>query len=315
MSVFTSVSEAEARDWLSQFSVGTLTELRGIAAGIENTNYFATTTHGRFVLTIFEKLTRSELPYYLNLMSHLARHGIPCPAPIANHANETLLELKAKPAALVTRLPGEVVTAPALAHCREVGETLANMHLAAQSYDGTLENPRGPRWWVETAPKVKPFLDAERRALLDAELGFQATHRDRPLPRGSIHADLFRDNVLFEQERLGGVIDFYFAGVDALLFDVAVTVNDWCVLADGGLDRPRALALLESYHARRPFSADEQAAWPALMRAAALRFWLSRLHDFFLPRSGELVHAHDPEHFCRILKLRIADRDALPWIG
>jgi homoserine kinase type II len=305
MSVFTSVSESEAASWLAQFSVGTLTELRGIAAGIENTNYFASTTNGRFVLTIFEKLTALELPYYLNLMSHLARHGIPCPAPIANNSNETLLELKGKPAALVTRLPGGVVSAPDARHCREVGETLANMHLAGRSYGGTLENPRGPRWWIETAPKVMPFLDAERQALLQSEIAYQSTNRSLDLPRGSIHADLFRDNVLFDGHRLGGVIDFYFAGVDALLFDVAVTLNDWCVFPDGTVDPPRATELLAGYHAKRPFTAAERAAWPTMIRAAALRFWLSRLYDFYLPRAGELVHAHDPEHFCRILRLRI----------
>lgn len=311
MSVFTSVSESEAASWLQQFSVGALTELRGISAGIENTNYFATTTNGRFVLTIFEKLTAVELPYYLNLMSHLARHGIPCPAPIANNNNETLLQLKGKPAALVTRLPGEVIGAPDERHCREVGETLANMHLAGRSYGGTLENPRGPKWWIETAPKVMPFLDAGRQALLQSEIAFQVARRSLTLPRGSIHADLFRDNVLFEGYRLGGVIDFYFAGVDALLFDVAVTLNDWCVFPDGEVDPPRARAFLAGYHAKRAFTEDERTAWPAMVRAAALRFWLSRLYDFYLPRTGELVHAHDPEHFCRILRFRVAAGDTL----
>ena len=315
VSVFTSVSDADARHWLAQFSVGSLTELRGIAAGIENTNYFATTTHGRFVLTIFEKLTRTELPYYLHLMAHLARHGIPCPAPIANNANEILLELKGKPAALVTRLPGEVIAAPEVAHCREVGETLANLHLASRSYTGTLENPRGPKWWAETAPKVSPFLDNDRQRLLAAELAFQAARRDPALPRGSIHADLFRDNVLFDGARLGGVIDFYFAGVDTLLFDVAVTLNDWCVEPDGAIDARRAQGFLTAYDARRPFTPAERAAWPVEIRAAALRFWLSRLHDFYLPRAGELVHAHDPEHFCRILRLRIERAGSLPWVS
>ncbi len=315
MSVFTSVTRAEASAWLKRYSVGTLVELQGIAAGIENTNYFVTTSLGRFVLTIFEKLTVAELPFYLNLMSHLARHAVPCPAPVADNENRLLGELKGKPASLVTRLPGTVITNPSPAHCAQVGATLASMHLAGRSYDGSLENPRGPRWWHQTAPKVMPFLDAAAQALLRDELAYQSAQRSDGLPLGAIHADLFRDNVLFEGERLGGVIDFYFAGVDTWLFDVAVTLNDWCVHADGAIDTPRARAMLDAYASVRAFEAAERQAWPTLLRAAALRFWLSRLFDFHLPRAGELVHAHDPEHFRRILALRIAEAAQPPALG
>lgn len=306
MSVFTSVTQAEVSAWLKRYSVGTLVELHGIAAGIENTNYFVTTTLGRFVLTIFEKLTVAELPFYLNLMSHLARHAVPCPAPVADNENRLLGELKGKPAALVTRLPGAVITSPSPAHCARVGATLASMHLAGRSYDGSLENPRGLSWWTDTAPKVMPFLDLGGQTLLREELTYQSAQRFDALPRGPIHADLFRDNVLFEGERLGGVIDFYFAGIDTWLFDVAVTFNDWCVQRDGTIDTPRARAMLDAYAAVRAIEPAEHHAWPTILRAAALRFWLSRLFDFHLPRPGELVHAHDPEHFRRILTLRIA---------
>jgi homoserine kinase type II len=198
--------------------------------------------------------------------------------------------------------------------CAEVGSTLADMHLAGRSYAGTLDNPRGPRWWRDAAPKVRPFLDTDGAAMLGSELEFQARRRREDLPRGPIHADLFRDNVLFDGGRIGGVIDFYFAGVDCLLFDVAVTLNDWCVHPGGAIDAPRAHALLGAYHARRPFTPPERDAWPVLLRAAALRFWLSRLYDFYLPRAGELVHAHDPEQFHRILKLRIDLAGDAPWV-
>jgi homoserine kinase type II len=315
MSVYTAVNETEVAAWLKSYSVGTLLELKGIAAGIENTNYFVTTTHGRYVLTLFERLPREDLPFYLNLMSHLARHGIPCPSPIADHRNQLLGELRGKPAALVTRLPGAVVTEPDAKHCAAVGSVLADMHVAGQSYGGRLENPRGPKWWRETAPKVMPFLDAPRQALLKEELRFQSLYRLQDLPRGPVHADLFRDNALFDGDSLGGVIDFYFAGVDTLLFDVAVTVNDWCIAPDGRLDPGRTLALLGAYHETRPFNALERGAWPVMLRAGALRFWLSRLFDFYLPRPGELVHAHDPEHFHRVLQLRIAESDRLPWVA
>jgi homoserine kinase type II len=314
MSVYTKVTEAELGNWLKAYSVGTLVELKGIAAGIENTNYFVTTTHGRYVLTLFERLPAKDLPFYLGLMAHLARHGIPCPSPLADRSNRLLSALNGKPAALVTRLSGAVVTQPGVVHCAEVGAMLANMHIAGQSYAGALENPRGPRWWHETAPQVAPFLDGHRRRLLEAELVFQSRHRHQRLPRGPVHADLFRDNVLFEDTHIGGVVDFYFAGVDAWLFDVAVTLNDWCVEPDGTLDRTRADAFLAAYHAVRAFTAVERDAWPVMLRAAALRFWLSRLYDFHLPRPGELVHAHDPEHFRRILELRIRDGHDQPWI-
>jgi homoserine kinase type II len=314
MSVYTKVTAAELTEWLRNYAVGALVELKGIAAGIENTNYFVTTTGGRFVLTIFERLPRDALAFYLALMAHLAQHGIPCPSPVTDRASAMLGALKGKPAALVTRLPGAAVTDPQPAHCARVGSVLAAMHLAGATFPGDLENPRGPRWWRATAPLVRPFLDAERASLLDEELRFQSLYRLRDLQRGPIHADLFRDNVLFDGAAIGGVIDFYFAGVDAWLFDVAVCVNDWCIRADGTIDAVRAKAFLAAYHAGRPFTALERGAWPVMLRAAALRFWLSRLYDFHLPRPGELVHAHDPEHFRRILALRVAESDRCPWV-
>ncbi len=308
MSVFTKVTPQQLAQWLGGYDVGTLVELKGISAGIENTNYFVTTSSARYVLTLFAKLTESELPFYLNLMAHLARHGIPCPAPVANRGGELLGRLNGRPATLVTCLPGVPVVAPTARHCALIGAALADMHVTGQSYGGTLENPRGTRWWRETAPQVMPFLDRSRRELLSTELEFQFQHRHDRLPRGPVHADLFRDNALWqdgEAPRLGGVIDFYFAGVDALLFDVAVTLNDWCVeLRSGAIDPARAPAFLHAYAERRPFTEAECEAWPAMLRAGALRFWLSRLYDFYLPRGGELTHAHDPEHFRRILELR-----------
>ena len=316
MAVFTSVTEEEARAWLARYPVGTLIELRGIAAGIENTNYFVTTSQGRFVLTLFEKLTRDELPFYIDLMSHLARDGVPCPRPIHDSDDNALGTLNGKPAALMTRLPGEAIVHPTTGHCAEVGDVLGRMHLAAMHFGDGPVNPRGRHWWHATAPLVLPFLDAPRQALLREELRYQDTVNLERLPRGPVHADLFRDNVLFEGKRMGGVIDFYFAGLDTFLYDLAVTLNDWCIdLATGQIVNDRAQALLAAYAARRPPGAAEHAAWPALLRAAALRFWLSRLHDFYLPRSGELIRAHDPEHFRRVLELRVAHATHPPLLG
>ena len=306
MSVYTPVTEPELRDWLRGYSVGALVACEPVAAGIENTNYFVTTTQGRFVLTLFERLPAAELPFYLELMAHLARHGIPCPAPIADLSDRFLQSLAGKPAALVTRLPGKSLDAPSPAHCAELGALLGRMHLAGRSYAAYLENPRGPRWWRFAAAQVAPFIDAGKQNLLEEEMAFQAAHRFPDLPRGAVHADLFRDNALFEDGRISGVIDFYFAGIDCLLYDLAVCANDWCLGAELDLDAGRVVALLSAYEAVRPFTAQERDGWPVMLRAAALRFWLSRLVDYHLPRPGMLVHAHDPEHFRRILESRRA---------
>ncbi len=306
MAVFTSVSEAELTAWLGDYSLGQLLELQGIASGIENTNYFVTTSNGRFVLTLFEILTADELPFYLNLMAHLARHGIPCPNPVANRANQFLGKLNGKPACIVSRLSGKSTTEPNSAQCAAIGAMLGQMHIAGQSFSQVMPNPRGAAWRAATAPQVRPFLDAQQAALLEKEVVLHAQQKYAQLPQGVIHADLFRDNVLLEENRVGGLIDFYFACSDALLYDVAITVNDWCMNADGTLDMAKTQAFLRAYYAERPLLDNEREAWPLLLRAAALRFWLSRLFDKYLPRDGELIHAHDPRHFERILQNHIA---------
>lgn len=313
MAVFTSVSRAELTAWLGDYSLGQLLELQGIASGIENTNYFVTTSNGRFVLTLFEILSADELPFYLNLMAHLARHGIPCPNPVANRSNQFLGTLKGKPACIVSRLSGKSTTAPSSAQCASIGAMLGQMHIAGQSFSQIMPNPRGAAWRAATAPQVQSFLDAQQAALLESEVTLQAKQDWTSLPQGVIHADLFRDNVLLEENRVGGLIDFYFACSDALLYDVAITVNDWCMNADGTLDPAKTRSFLRAYHAVRPLLDSEHGAWPLLLRVAALRFWLSRLFDKYLPRDGELINAHDPHHFERILKNHIASAPAV-WL-
>lgn len=313
MSVYTTVSEAELTVWLNDYSLGQLQELQGIASGIENTNYFVTTSNGRFVLTLFEKLSADELPFYLNLMAHLARHGIPCPAPMANRHNQFLGILKDKPACIVSRLSGKSTTSPTLAHCAAMGAMLGQMHIAGQSFSQIMPNPRGAAWRNATAPQVRPFITAGQAALLDSEIALHAQRNHAILPQGLIHADLFRDNVLLEGERVGGLIDFYFACTDALLYDVAITVNDWCMGSEGIIDTDQAQTFLRAYHTVRPLQDNEHQAWSLMLRQAALRFWLSRLFDKYLPRDGELIHAHDPAHFERILKNHIDTAQAV-WI-
>src|SRR5688572_1630717 len=312
MSVYTTVTPDELSAWLGDYNVGTLTELRGIQAGIENTNYFVFTTAGRYVLTLFEKLKPAELPFYLGLMAHLADHGVPSARPLPHASGEFLGELNGKPAALVSFLPGKDIQEPDARHCAAVGTMLARIHLAGASYTKRMDNPRGLSWWQTVLPEIERFLARETAALLRAEVDYQARNQPAALPRGAIHADLFRDNVLFEGARISGVIDFYFACTDTFLYDVAITLNDWCVLPGGAIDEARAGALLSAYAARRQFIHAERAAWPATLRAAALRFWVSRLYDFHLPRPGELTHAKDPVHFQRILEQHRTHTPALP---
>ena len=315
MAVFTEVSTAEAGALMRQLGLGELSSLRGIAGGIENTNYFVSTDQGDYVLTLFERLSAEQLPFYLELMKHLANHGIPVPDPVAdprprNHGS--LLHLVAgKPAAVVNKLRGSSQLAPAPVHCAAVGAMLARMHLAARDFEPSQPNLRGLAWWNETVPVVLPYLTPEQAALLRAELAYQnhvaASADYAALRRSAVHADLFRDNVMFEGEQLTGFFDFYFAGVDSWLFDLAVCLNDWCILLDSGEYEPARLdAMLEAYLQVNPLNAAERHLLPAMARAAALRFWVSRLWDFHLPRDAALLTPHDPSHFERVLRARVA---------
>ena len=311
MAVFTEVSTKEARELLRRLQLGKLLELRGIEGGIENTNYFVTCEQGEYVLTLFERLTAEQLPFYLHLMKHLAHAGIPVPDPQADKHGEILHQVCGKPAALATKLRGKSQLSPQEAHCAAVGTMLARMHLAASGYERQQPNLRGLPWWNETVPVVLPHIGAEPAALLQSELAYQnhvaASSAYAALPRGPIHADLFRDNVMFEGEELTGFFDFYFAGVDTWLFDLAVCLNDWCIdLPTGAHAAPRAQAMIDAYQAVRPLTAHERALLPAMLRAGALRFWISRLWDFYLPREAAMLKPHDPTHFERVLRQRAA---------
>lgn len=318
MAVYTEVGFDEAASLLGRLGLGRLTDLHGIRSGIENTNYYATTTEGQWVLTLFERLGRDQLPYYLRLMQHLAQRGIPVPAPQADERGEPLHAAAGKPAAVVTRLPGSHRLAPDADHCAQVGAMLARMHLAGQDFPLHQPNLRGLAWWGETVPVVLPYLAPPQASLLADELAFQhelgASPAFAALPRGPVHADLFRDNAMFDDtagpDRLCGFFDFYFAGDDTLLFDVAVCLNDWCCdLATGRLDEARAAAFCAAYQDVRPLGHGEVRLLPALLRAAAFRFWLSRLWDWHLPRDAALLQPKDPTQFERVLRERIAE----PW--
>jgi homoserine kinase type II len=310
MAVFTPVTEEQAALLMSQLGLGELTELRGIEGGIENTNYFATTDLGDYVLTLFERLNHEQLPFYLYLMKHLAEKGIPVPNPAANSDGDILYTLCDKPAAVVNRLLGKSQLAPNAVHCAAVGAMMAHMHLAGEDYNRSQPNLRGLAWWNDTVPVVLPYLEEDQARLLQSELAYQNHIAQgaayQALPKGPVHADLFRDNVMFDGEKLTGFFDFYFAGNDTWLFDLSVCMNDWCIDLNSGEHAPeRALAMLNAYQEVRPLRSAERQLLPAMLRAGALRFWISRLWDFHLPREASMLKPHDPTHFERVLRARL----------
>lgn len=321
MAVFTPIELDDISKWIDQdFDIGQASEIRGIHGGIENSNFFLDTIQDgkkqEYVLTIFERLTAEQLPFYLELMRHLANKGVPVPKPIENKQGQILFTLKGKPAAIVTKLPGLSRLQPEANHCALVGEMLAKMHLAGKDFPKSQENLRSLAWWQKTIPSVLSHLNTSQKELITHELKTQEEFFSSAaydgLPQGASHCDLFRDNVLFDpkgsdtsDDQLGGFFDFYFAGTDKWLFDIAVTANDWCLAENKqDLDPERLDAFMKAYQAVRPLTKEEQASWSLMLRAAALRFWVSRLWDFYLPRDAQMLTPHDPMHFERILLSR-----------
>ena len=319
MAVFTRITQTELQQWLEGRDCGELLSFEGIESGIENTNYFVNTSKGRFVLTLFEKLTVEDLPFYLGLMQHLAVKGLAVPGPIPNAQGELFSELNGKPATLVNCLGGKSVERPNAAQCQQIGRFCAQAHLAVADFPGNTPNPRGLAWIESAMNALDSYLPNPVKELLHSEVHHQKAvaerHAYRRLPKGAVHADLFRDNALMQGDSLGGVIDFYFAGVDTFLFDLAVTANDWCIeLAndkpDQGELKPELLgALLSGYQEVRKLNQHECELWQDMLRAAGLRFWTSRLYDFYMPREAEVLNVKDPKHFERVL---LARRQGIP---
>ena len=315
MAVFTEVSFDEAAELFARLRIGELTGLQSCPGGIENTNYFADTTQGRYVLTLFERLTRDELPFYLHLMKHLAQRGIPVPEPQADATARSCTRCSASLPPSSTGCPATTSSRPTTPTAAKVGAMLARMHLAARDYERSQPNLRGIAWWTETVPVVLPFLGAEQAALIQDELAFQqhlaASAAYRELPRGPIHADLFRDNVMFDGDAPDRRCSTSISPASTPGCSTSrVCLNDWCIDLDSGrLVEERAAALVAAYDAVRPLEHAELRLLPALMRAAALRFWISRLWDLHLPRDAALLTAHDPTHFERVLQ----QRRASPW--
>jgi homoserine kinase type II len=306
MSVYTSVNIKELKIWLQDYAFDNLTDYQGIKSGITNTNYFLMTAHDRFVLTLFEKNTIEDLPYFVDLMSHLATHSFLCPKPILKKNGTALSILKNKPALIVTCLKGKEVTNPEVNHCKAVGKSLAELHVKSANFVAQHQNTRDLSWIKKTAETLFNELPQDESKLLREEILYQEKQNYK-LPKSTIHGDLFKDNVLFLNDEVSGFIDFYYACTDYLILDVAIAVNDWCVNSDGSFDESRLNAFLDAYKKIRSFNDNEDRAWNDVLRLASLRFWVSRLNDFYHAEEGELTFIKDPDHFKKILKKRISE--------
>ena len=310
MAVYTDVAAEDLAAFLGAYDLGDLLAYKGIAEGVENSNFFLHTSRGYFILTLYEKrVAASDLPFFLGLMEHLAARGLTCPQPVKTRAGETLGRLAGRPAAIVTFLDGMWIRRPSAMHCAGVGRALAELHLAGADFTMRRANALSVAGWrglYETARPRADSVQAGLAAAIAGELEVLAKAWPRDLPQGVIHADLFPDNVFFLADRLSGLIDFYFACTDTLAYDVAICLNAWCFETDHSYNVTKGRALLQAYMAKRPLSAAERAALPLLARGAAMRFLLTRLVDWLAVPAGALVKPKDPLEYHRKLRFHQA---------
>jgi homoserine kinase type II len=310
LAVYTDISETDLKAFLAQYDVGDLTSYRGIAEGVENSNFLLHTTKDPLILTLYEKrVDAGDLPFFLGLMQHLAQKGLSCPLPLPRHDGALTGELSGRPAALISFLEGVWLRKPDASHCGQVGKALAEMHLAAGDFSIRRNNALSLDGWVELWQKAAPRADEVLEGLaaeIDDELDYLSGHWPKDLPAGVIHADLFQDNVFFLDGQLSGLIDFYFACNDLLAYDVAICLNAWCFEADGAFNFAKGAAMLAGYQSVRPLSAAETASLPILARGSALRFFLTRLYDWLTTPAGALVVKKDPIEYLRKLRFHRA---------
>ncbi|MBI5318590.1 homoserine kinase [Bradyrhizobium sp.] len=308
MAVYTDVAAEELAEFLKGYDIGELLSYKGIAEGVENSNFLMHTSKGAYILTLYEKrVAEDDLPYFLSLMAHLAQHGVSCPQPAKNRNGAVYSTLAGRPAAIINFLEGMWPRRPNAAHCAGVGEALAKMHLAGHDFPLFRANPLSVSGWrplFERAADRADSVQAGLRDFIARELDYLETRWPNDLPVGVIHADLFPDNVFFLGDKLSGLIDFPFSCNDILAYDVAICLNAWCFEPDHSFNVTKARALLNAYGRTRPLSATEQNALPLLARGAALRFLLTRLVDFLNVPAGALVKPKDPLEYVRKLRFQ-----------
>ncbi len=325
MAVFTDVSEQQVVLLLQEYDLGDFVSVRGIVSGIENSNFYLDTSVGKYVLTVFERLTEQQIPYYLELTHHIYKKGLLVSGPIPTKDGRLSTHVSGKPCSIAPCIPGEYIPNPNVDACAQMGKFLAKMHLAVADFALTQENTKGLEFWLESYPLIKPYIPADVAELLGNEISRMqevfGSEQYKKLPSGAVHADLFRNNALIElkdgNQQLAGVIDFYFACNAPFLYDLAVAVNDWCVNLDtGDFIEDKVHSFINSYNSVVPLGKEDRAMWQDMLCAAALRFWVSRLYDFYLPRQASLLKPHDPKHFEKILvKRRNTPTDKLPWVS
>ena len=304
MSVYTSVSSSQLEEFLQRYDLGKAQSLAPIAAGITNSIYMLDTDRGSYVLTLYEHHSDEELDYMLLLQRHLVAGGLRCSQPVGDRQGEFFSRLNQRPAAIMTRIPGEVQAAPGKTHCASIGAELARFHLAGADFAPVRANPRGIDWMQAVRDTLAQQLDEQdQQAISDSLRAAREFDLDQ-LPGGAIHADLFHDNALFQGDELGGILDFDYACTDAFVFDIAVLLNDWCIDARYQLVPGLVAAVLDAYRAQRPLQGNEIEALPLMLRLAALRFWLSRLYDQAFPLAGELTFIKCPDAFRKMHRLR-----------
>lgn len=317
MAVYTDITEDDLKSFLEAYDAGELTSYKGIAEGVENTNFLLHTTKSPLILTLYEKrVEKSDLPFFLGLMHHLADKGLSCPLPLPRKDGELLGELSGRPAALISFLEGMWLRKPEAKHCREVGKALAAMHLAGECFEIKRPNALSVEGWKVLWEKSRERADEVEKGLqqeIQPEIDFLAANWPKDLPAGVIHADLFQDNVFFLGDELSGLIDFYFACNDFLAYDVSICLNAWCFEKDGAYNVTKGKALLEGYQSVRPLNAEELNALPLLARGSALRFFLTRLYDWLTTPEGALVVKKDPIEYLRKLRFHRSINDVAEY--
>ena len=310
LAVYTEVSDEDLVAFLAPYNLGRVLSLKGIAEGVENSNFLLRTEAGSFILTLYEKrVAESDLPFFLGLMEHLSAQGLSCPQPVTTRAGSALGVLAGRPAAIVTFLEGLSIRRPAQRHCAATGSALADFHVFSETFALSRPNTLSLAGWSPLFEVARPRADSVvsgLTAFIDAELAFLHANWPRDLPSGIIHADLFPDNVLFLGDNVSGLIDFYFACSDAYVYDLAICLNAWCFESDGAYNITKGRGLIDAYRQRRPLSDAEMAALPILARGAALRFALTRLVDWLNVPPGALVRPKDPAEY--VQKLRFHQR-------
>ena len=307
MAVYTSINSSDLNDWIEKFNFKDLVNFKGISSGVSNSNYLIQMAHSNYILTIFEHNNIEELPFYIDLMTYLAKENFLCPRPIENKNGQALGLLKEKPALMVSFLDGKEKVIRSPKSCYLVGQYLAKLHLTANNFPQLNKNTRGLDWVSDMYLNLKKYLSLEDQGILELEINYHKEMDKVELPEGIIHGDLFKDNVLFLNDKVSGFIDFYYACNEKFIYDIAIAINDWCIDQDGQINKSMFLEFIKGYRSERKLTDNEQEYLNVALRLAALRFWLSRLEDFYNAKEGEITSIKDPKHFKDIL----LDRQAM----